>query len=144
MPLLDLNEPAQRRRLLFGFLALAGVVLVWVLFSTVSGNGGNSSAEWSYTQLVQEAGRKAPAIKELDISGQSGAVTDPQGHQHQVRLPPDTSALADELANKNVAVYYHGDSGFPAWLSVLLMVAVLAALGAAVYAFFFRKTRGRY
>src|SRR5690349_16756484 len=132
MPLLDLNEPVHRRRLLFGFLALIAVVILWFLWQTVSG-GGVAGAEWSYSQLVHEAGKASPKaspdIKRLDINGQNGVVTDLEGRQHPIHLPPDSTAVANQLAGDGVDVYYHGDSSSAPWLPILLVLAVLAALG---------------
>src|SRR5579859_3700747 len=118
MPVLDLEEPANRRRLLV--VALGLILLLVLIFAWRSAAGGSASDQWSYTQLVKQAAAKQ--VRQLQIKGESGVATDVHGKQWNVGLPPDTTPLATQLSGQGVDVVYQPGGGVGAVTGPLAVI----------------------
>ena len=73
----------------FALVVLLGLVF-WFTWQSIQGNGNTN--DWTYSQLVTNAGNGQ--VKSLEINGADGIATDSNGKKHNVTLPDCTGECA--------------------------------------------------
>jgi cell division protease FtsH len=122
----------------FGLVVLLGLVF-WFTYQSIQGNG--STNDWTYSQLVNNAGNSG--VKSLEINGADGIATDSNGQKHNVTLPDCTGecAFVTDLTKAGVSVKYDKNSSGSYLVSVLLPNIILVILIAAFMWWVLRQTQ---
>ncbi len=122
----------------FGLVVLLGLVF-WFTYQSIQGN--QSTNDWTYSQLVNNAGNGG--VKSLEINGADGIATDSSGQKHNVTLPDCTGecAFVTDLTKSGVSVKYDKNSSGSYLVSVLLPNIILVILIAAFMWWVLRQTQ---
>ncbi len=109
----------------FALVVLLGLVF-WFTWQSLQGN--QSSSDWSYSDLINNA--QAGAVKSLAINGTDGTAVGTAGKKHNVVIYDCTGGckVADDLTAAHVQVKFDKNNGGNYLLSVLLPNIILVIL----------------
>jgi cell division protease FtsH len=122
----------------FALVVLLGLVF-WFTWQSLQGN--QSSSDWTYSDLVNNA--QTGAVKSLEINGTDGTAVGTDGKKHSVTIYDCTGGckLADDLTAEHVQVKFDKNNGGNYLLSVLLPNIILVILIAAFMWWVLRQTQ---
>jgi cell division protease FtsH len=122
----------------FALVVLLGLVF-WFTWQSLQGN--QSSSDWSYSDLINNA--QAGAVKSLEVNGTDGIAVGADGKKHNVVIYDCTGGckLADDLTAEHVQVKFDKNNGGNYLLSVLLPNIILVILIAAFMWWVLRQTQ---
>jgi cell division protease FtsH len=125
--------------LYFALVVMLGLVF-WFTYQSIQGS--QSSSDWHFSQLMNEAAQGH--VKSLEINGTDGIVTDSDNHKHNVVLP-DTSGgpawLTTLQTPDTVDVFFDKNNSGSYLLSVLLPNIILVILIGAFMWWVLRQTQ---
>ena len=114
------------KAVVFWLVILLSAFLLW---QTVKSSGTSSVPEISYSQFLSQV--EAGSVSKVEISQQwiTGTYRDGRG-TFKTAGPPNQSALADQLREKGVEVWFQPDANntWSAWLMNLAPLILLAVL----------------
>src|SRR6267378_857794 len=92
----------------FALVVLLGLVF-WFTWQSIQ--GGNTSNDWQYSQLLNNA--KTGGVANLEIICADGIATDNLGKKHNVTLPDCSGEckFVDDLAAQGVTIKYDKNNG---------------------------------
>ncbi len=124
----------------FALVVVLGLVF-WFTWNSIQ--SGQTSGDWTYSQLIQKADESQ--VSDLEINGTDGIATEAgTGKKHNVQLPDCSSGCSDllnRMQTDHVNVKFDKNSSGSYLLSVLLPNIILVILIAAFMWWVLRQTQ---